>query len=47
VRLDRHAAPGNAAFAELARGDVACISGAVKANDGLRVDAETVVERRR
>jgi hypothetical protein len=47
VRLDRHAAPGNAAFAELARGDVARISGAAKANDGLRIEAEAVVERRR
>ena len=47
VRLDRHAAPGNAALAQLARGDVARISGAVKANDGLRIEREAIVERLR
>jgi hypothetical protein len=45
IRLDRHAAPGNAAFAELSRGDVARISGTAKANDGLRIEAEATVER--
>src|SRR5262249_44063846 len=46
VRLDRHQSPGNAPFAHLVRGDVARITGAAPANDGLRVEAETIVEKR-
>jgi hypothetical protein len=46
IRLDRHASPGNGALAELVRGGVARITGAARANDGLRIEAETVVERR-
>jgi SAM-dependent methyltransferase len=45
IRLDRHASPANAAFADLARGEVARIAGEAKASDGLRVEATTVVER--
>jgi SAM-dependent methyltransferase len=46
VRLDRNASPSNAAFAEIVRGDVARIAGAVEASDGMRVEATTAVKRR-
>jgi Mitochondrial small ribosomal subunit Rsm22 len=46
VRLDRNASPSNAAFAELVRGDVARIAGAVEATDGMRVEAATAVALR-
>jgi ribosomal protein RSM22 (predicted rRNA methylase) len=43
VRLDRQQAPTNEAFDRLARGDVARVSGATAAGDGLRVGPDTVV----
>jgi len=45
ARLDRHASDANAAFGELARGDVATITGALFASDGLRVTEDTLVAR--
>jgi hypothetical protein len=45
VRLDRQSSAANAGFADLARGDVATISGTTAAGDGLRVTAETTVTR--
>jgi ribosomal protein RSM22 (predicted rRNA methylase) len=45
VRLDRNESPANAAFAQLRRGDVARITNAVEANDGLRVEVTTTVGR--
>jgi len=45
VRLDRHESAGNAAFAELVRGEVADIVGAASASDGLRIEAATSVAR--
>jgi SAM-dependent methyltransferase len=44
VRLDRHESPANAWFAQLVRGDVARIAGAVEATDGMRVVAATAVK---
>jgi hypothetical protein len=46
IRLDRNESPANAAFANLARGDVARITNAVEASDGMRVEAATTVWRR-
>jgi SAM-dependent methyltransferase len=43
VRLDRHGTPAN--FADLARGDLVRIQGTTSAGDGLRIGAETVVEK--
>lgn len=45
IRLDRHAAPANAALDELARGDVAHIARTTFAQDGLRVGVDTVISR--
>jgi hypothetical protein len=45
VRLDKHASPSNAAFADLVRGDIARIAGATQANDGMRVEPTTAVAR--
>ena len=45
VRLDRHESAGNAAFADLVRGDVADVVGAARASDGLRIEAATSVNR--
>jgi SAM-dependent methyltransferase len=47
VRLDKNASPSNAGFADLVRGDVARITNAVEANDGMRVEATTTVARLR
>jgi hypothetical protein len=44
VRLDRHRAPANQPFDDLARGDLARIRGAAPAGGGRRLGAETVVE---
>jgi hypothetical protein len=44
VRLDRHHKESNAAFGDLARGDLIRVQGTTPAGDGLRVGAETVVE---
>ncbi len=44
IRLDRHASPANAAFADLKRGDTARIENAEPASDGLRVLGATIVE---
>jgi len=46
IRLDRNESPANAAFAQLQRGDVARITNAVEASDGMRVEAATTVWRR-
>jgi len=46
VRLDRNESPANAAFAQLQRGDVARITNAAEASDGMRVEAATTVWRR-
>ena len=46
IRLDRNESPANAAFAQLQRGDVARITNAVEASDGMRVEATTTVWRR-
>ena len=46
ARLDRHASPANAAFADLQRGDAARIAGAITAGDGMRVEPTTAVARR-
>lgn len=45
VRLDRHDSPANTVLGHLRRGDVVRVSGAAAAADGLRVAAETVVQR--
>jgi SAM-dependent methyltransferase len=45
VRLDRQSTPANAAFADLARGDLIRIQGATAAGDGQRVGPEAVVEK--
>ena len=45
IRLDRSETPSNAAFGKLVRGDVARIAGAAEANDGMRVEATTVVKK--
>jgi hypothetical protein len=45
VRLDRNESPANAGFAQLRRGDVARITNAVEATDGMRVEATTAVAR--
>jgi Mitochondrial small ribosomal subunit Rsm22 len=45
VRLDRSASTTNAAFDELARGDVVTISGTRFSPDGLRLAEETLVTR--
>ena len=45
VRLDRHHTESNAAFADVARGDLIRVQGTSSAGDGLRVGAECVVER--
>ncbi|MEO8211815.1 MAG: small ribosomal subunit Rsm22 family protein [Myxococcales bacterium] len=45
IRLDRHAAPTNAALDQLARGDVAHIARTTFAQDGLRVGVDTVISR--
>jgi len=46
IRLDRNESPANAAFAQLQRGDVARITNAAEASDGMRVEATTTVWRR-
>ena len=46
IRLNRNESPANAAFATLIRGDVARITNAVEASDGMRVEAATTVWRR-
>jgi hypothetical protein len=43
VRLDRATSATNAAFGELARGDVATIAGTRAAGDGLRVEPDSRV----
>jgi SAM-dependent methyltransferase len=45
VLLDKHATPRNAAFGELARGDLARVSGTQFARDGLRLTTESTVAR--
>jgi hypothetical protein len=45
VRLDRHRTAANRAFGDLLRGDVAQISGAATAGDGLRVTDLATVAR--
>lgn len=47
VRLDRAASRGNAAFAELERGDVVTLEGCEPAGDGLRVGPDARVARGR
>ncbi|HET7785651.1 MAG TPA: small ribosomal subunit Rsm22 family protein [Myxococcales bacterium] len=44
VRLDRHAAPQNAAFDELRRGDLVRLRGTERRGDGLRVGPGSSVE---
>jgi SAM-dependent methyltransferase len=44
VRLDRHAAPANAAFDELRRGDLVRLRGSERRGDGLRVGPDSSVE---
>jgi small ribosomal subunit Rsm22 len=45
VRLDRHHTDSNAAFADIARGDLIRVQGTTSAGDGLRIGAESLVER--
>ena len=45
VRLDRHRTESNAAFADLARGELIRVQGTTSAGDGLRVGRDSVVER--
>ena len=45
VRLDRHHTESNAAFTDLARGDLIRVQGTTPAGDGLRVGPEAVVAR--
>ena len=44
VRLDRHAAPENAAFDDLRRGDLVRVRGSERRGDGLRVGPGSSVE---
>jgi len=46
IRLDRHEAPANAAFAQLVRGDVARVAGATELDGGvMRVEPATAVKK--
>jgi ribosomal protein RSM22 (predicted rRNA methylase) len=47
IRLTRHRSPANQALDDLVRGDAVSIQNAAASDDGLRVTAETTVERRR
>jgi hypothetical protein len=47
IRLSRHRSPANQALDDLVRGDAVSIQNAAASDDGLRVTAETTVERRR
>jgi SAM-dependent methyltransferase len=45
IRLDKNTSPSNAAFTDLVRGDVARITNAVEATDGMRVESTTSIAR--
>lgn len=47
TRLDRHAAEPNAAFGEARRGQVIAVEGAAERKNGLRIERDSRVERRR